>query len=487
VIYAVAPSPLDRNRIWCGTDDGLIQLTTNGGKSWNDVTPSAISAWQKISIIDAGHFDVSTAYAAVNTLRLDDVRPHIYRTHDSGKTWTEIVHGIPEGQTVNVVREDIQRKGLLFAGTERAVYVSFDDGDNWESLRLNMPATSVRDLIIKSDDLAVGTHGRGFWILDNITPLRQWNRDKHETVLFKPQTALRIRWSLNTDTPLPPDEPAGENPPDGAMIDYFLAQDSPATLEIKDKNGNLVRRYTSNDTPVLPDPKRLRIPGYWIRPFAALSSQRGLHRFLWDMHYTPLAGVEPQYPMSAVYRDTAPSPTSPWVVPGEYTVVLTAGGRSYTQRLTVKMDPRVRMSEKELQEQLTLSQQLSELRASLEPIGKVFDSLVPQLTKLREQSLPKNVEDKLDGLNARLKELGPPYPRPGAPPSLHALDSARELFGQIQGVDAAPTDRVKAAVSEVRDQAAVLTKRWPGITGQDVPAVNHELEAIGLTSLRLER
>ena len=483
VIYAVAPSPMDVNRIWCGTDDGLIQLTTNGGKSWNDVTPSAISAWQKISIIDAGHFDAKTAYAAVNTLRLDDVRPHIYRTHDSGKTWIEIVQGIPEGETVNVVREDTQRKGLLFGGTERAVYVSFDDGDNWESLRLNMPATSVRDLIIKDDDLAVATHGRGFWILDDITPLRQWNGNLRETVLFKPQTALRIRWSLNTDTPLPPDEPAGENPPDGAMIDYLLAEDSPVTLEIKTKNGELVRRYSSNDTPVIPDPKKLRIPSYWIRPFAALSSQRGLHRFFWDMHYAPLAGVEPEYPMSAVYRDTPPSPTSPWVVPGEYTVVLTVGGRSYTQRLTVKMDPRVKMSEAELQEQLTLSKQLSELRASLEPIGKVFDSLVEQLTKLREQSLPKNVEDKLNALNTRLKELGPPNARPGAAPSLHALDSANELFGQIQGVDAAPTDRVKAAVNEVPGQATALTKRWQEIVAQDVPALNQNLHAAGLPSV----
>ena len=485
VIYTVAPSPRDGNRIWCGTDDGLIHLTTNGGKSWNDVTPSAISAWQKISIIDAGHFDTNTAYAAVNTLRLDDVRPHIYRTHDSGKTWTEIVHGIPDGQTVNVVREDTQRKGLLFAGTERAVYVSFDDGDNWESLRLNMPATSVRDLIIKDTDVAVATHGRGFWILDNITPLRQWNRDERETVLFKPQIAIRIRWSLNTDTPLPPDEPAGENPPDGAMIDYFLANDAPATLEIKDKNGNLVRRYASSDTPVLPDPKKLKIPSYWIRPFAALSSERGLHRFLWDMHYAPLAGVEPEYPMSAIYRDTAALPTSPWVVPGEYSAVLTVGSRTYMQGLTVKMDPRVKTSEAELQEQLALSQQLSELRVTLEPIGKVFDSLVQQLTKLGAQSLPKNIEEKLNGLNARLKELGPPNARPGAAPSLHALDSARELFGQIQGVDAAPTDRVKAAVNEVRVQAAALTKSWQEIIGQEVPALNQNLQASGLPPMNV--
>ncbi len=487
VIYAVAPSPLEVNRIWCGTDDGLIHLTTNGGKTWNNVTPPAISAWQKISILDASHFDGNAAYAAVNTLRLDDVRPHIYRTHDGGKTWTEIVHGISEGQTVNVVREDTQRKGLLFAGTERAVYVSLDDGDNWEPLRLNMPATSIRDLIIKDDDLAVATHGRGFWILDNITPLRQLTRDQRDTVLFKPQTALRIRWSLNTDTPLPPDEPAGENPPDGAMIDYFLAEDSPVTLEIKDNKSNLVRRYTSADLPVLPDTKKLKIPSYWIRPPQPLSTQRGLHRFLWDMHYTPLPGIEPEYPMSAVNRDTPPSPTSPWVVPGEYTVVLTVGGQSYTQPLTVKMDPRVKMSRSELEEQLTLSQQLSDVRAGLEPIGRTFDSLVERLTKLREQSLPKNVEEKLNALNGKLRELGPPNPRPDATPSLHALDSTKDLFQQIQGVDAPPTDRVKAAVNNVRAQATELTKRWKEIVAQEMPALDQELQAAGLPRLSLAK
>src|SRR5213076_2158844 len=183
VIYTIAPSPLDAKLIWSGTDDGLIHLTTDGGQTWTNVTPPTISAWQKISLIDAGHFDANTAYAAVNTFRIDDVHPHIYRTHDGGKRWTEIVHGISEGQTVNVVREDTARKGLLFAGSERAVYVSLDDGDNWESLRLNMPATSVRDLIIKDDDLAVATHGRGFWILDNVTPLRQWDKGQRDTVV----------------------------------------------------------------------------------------------------------------------------------------------------------------------------------------------------------------------------------------------------------------------------------------------------------------
>jgi photosystem II stability/assembly factor-like uncharacterized protein len=483
VIYTVAPSPLDVNRIWCGTDDGLIHLTSDGGKNWTDVTPPAISAWQKISLIDAGHFDGDTAYAAVNTLRLDDLRPHIYRTHDTGKTWTQIVSGIPERENVNVVREDPQRKGLLFAGTERAVYVSFDDGDNWQSVRLNMPATSVRDLIIKDDDIAIATHGRGFWILDNITPLRQSTGDHRDSFLFTPQTALRIRWSLNTDTPLLPDEPAGENPPDGAMIDYFLAQDSsePVTLEIKDKNGNSVRRYSSTDKPVEPDVKKLRIPRYWIRSVESLSARRGLHRFVWDLHYTPIPGVEPEYPMAAVYRDTPPAPTSPWVTPGDYTVVLTASGTTYTQPLTVKMDPRVKMSAAELQEQFELSRQLCELRSTLEPIGKTFDSLVEQLLKLKERALPKNVEEKLNALDGKLQELGPPHPRPGAPPSLHALDSVKSLFQEIQGVDAPVTDRVKTAVGDVGLQSASLIERWKQIVAHDLPALDNELKAAGLS------
>ncbi len=224
VIYALAPSPLDINRIWAGTDDGLIWITTDDGANWNNITPPQLSAWQKVSVLEASHSDPQTAYAAINTLRLDDLRPHIYRTRDSGKTWTEIVSGIPENENVNSVREDPKRKGLLFAGTERAAYISFDDGDHWQSLRLNMPATSVRDLTIKNDDLAVGTHGRGFWILDDITPLRQLD-DKVVTsnaFLFAPELAYRVRWDTNSDTPLPPDEPAGQNPPDGAIFNYYL-------------------------------------------------------------------------------------------------------------------------------------------------------------------------------------------------------------------------------------------------------------------------
>ncbi|MFY8045638.1 MAG: VPS10 domain-containing protein, partial [Chitinophagaceae bacterium] len=223
VIYTVAPSFKDSNTIWCGTDDGLIHVTRNGGKQWMDVTPSSITSWSKVSLMEASHFDVNTAYAAVNRIRLDDMKPHIYKTHDGGKTWKEIVQGLPN-DPINTVREDPVRKGLLYAGSERAVYVSFDDGEHWQSLRLNMPATSIRDLVIKDDDIVVGTHGRSFWILDDITPLRQISSalSGQPMILYKPQQAWRVRWSTYTDTPVPQEEPAGENPPDGAVINYHL-------------------------------------------------------------------------------------------------------------------------------------------------------------------------------------------------------------------------------------------------------------------------
>src|SRR5438477_2409912 len=230
-----------------------MHVTRDGGKTWKDITPTGVTSWSKVSLIDAGRFDAATAYAAINRIRLDDQRPHIYQTHDAGQTWTEIVHGLPNNAPVNAVREDPVRKGLLFAGTERAVFVSFDDGDDWQPLRLNMPATSIRDLVIHDDDLVVGTHGRSFWILDNMTPLRQINNElaSADAFLFRPQVAYRVRWNLNTDTPLPPEEPAGHNPPDGAIIDYYLRSvtDGPITLEILDSQNKVVRRFTSMSPP----------------------------------------------------------------------------------------------------------------------------------------------------------------------------------------------------------------------------------------------
>ncbi len=360
VVYAIAPSPLDGSRIWAGTDDGLIQLTTSGGSRWRDVTPPEMKAWAKVSIIDASHFDAQEAYVAVNTFRLDDLRPHIYRTRDSGKTWTHITNGIPNGGVVNVVREDPKRKGLLFAGTEQAVYVSFNDGDDWQSLRLNMPATSIRDLIVKDDDIAVATHGRGFWILDDITPLREIDPKIVESpfYLFDPEGAWRFRWDKNTDTPLPPDEPAGQNPPDGAILHYYLKSEAQGgvSIDIIDSSKKLVRRYTSEDAPEPPVEGR-NIPDYWIRPPQVLSAQAGLHRFVWDLHYPPPKAPEFSYPIAAIYKDTPRVPLGTWALPGTYTVKLTVNGKIQTRQLTVKIDPRVKTPAAGLQQQFTVSMQ----------------------------------------------------------------------------------------------------------------------------------
>jgi len=370
VVYTLAPSYSDINRIWAGTDDGLIHVTADGGRTWTNVTPPELKPWAKVSIMDASHTNPLGAYAAINTLRLDDLRPHIYRTRDGGKSWTEIVSGIPAGETVNSVKEDPRRKGLLFAGTERAVYFSIDDGDHWQSLRLNMPVTSIRDLVIKDDDLVVGTHGRSFWILDDITPLRQVDAKTADTdvVLFKPQDALRVRWNMNTDTPLPQEEPAGQNPPDGAVINYFLkgAVAGPLTLEILDAGGKVVRAYSSAD-PVEPVRDEGNVPAYWIRPPQVLSSEAGMHRFVWDLHHTRPTGMRAGFPIAAVYRNTAREPNGVWAHPGAYSVRLTVNGKTYMQPLNLRMDPRVKTPAPALLQQFTLSTQLAE---AMDVIGR---------------------------------------------------------------------------------------------------------------------
>ena len=301
--------------------------------------------------------------------------------------------------------------------------------------------------------------------------------------------ALRVRANLNTDTPLPPDEPAGENPPDGAMIDYFLSKDAsgPVTIEIKDGKGQLVRKYSSADKPVEANPKRLRIPSYWIRPRQSVSTKAGMHRFLWDMHYTPMAGVEPEFPISATYRNTAPQATSPWVVPGDYAVTLAVDGKTFTQPLTVAMDPRVKASAADLREQFDLSWRLYQLRLKLAPIGEKFDNVAEQLTKLKARAAERpDLTQKLEDFVQTLMKFGPPHPRPGAPPSLFVLDSTTHLFDDIQGADAAPTAATKAAAADLETKIGPVIEGWRKLLESDFPVLNEQLKQAGFPEIKTE-
>jgi photosystem II stability/assembly factor-like uncharacterized protein len=347
VIYTVAPSYVAADTIWCGTDDGLIHVTADGGSTWKDVTPPALEPWSKVSLIDAGRFDSKTAYAAINRIRVDDQAPHVYRTHDSGATWAEITTGLPTGP-INTVREDPRRAGLLFCGSERAVFFSVDDGGHWQSLRLNMPATSIRDLVIHGDDVVVGTHGRSFWILDDISLLRQLPLQQGNAFLCPPPPAYQMARSLNTDTPLPPEEPAGQNPPDGAMLDYWLPADAKVTLELVDKAGTVVRRFGSDDPRLRVKPEALTVMVEWVRPPQVLSGRKGAHRWVWDLR-GPRPSVNPapdddtepgSLPISAIWGATPLQPLGDWVPTGTYTVRLTVDGAALEQKLEVRPEPR---------------------------------------------------------------------------------------------------------------------------------------------------
>jgi photosystem II stability/assembly factor-like uncharacterized protein len=492
VIYAVAPSTLKEGVIWAGTDDGLIHLTTDGGAHWTNVTPPQLVPWAKVSIMEAGHFDIQTAYAAINPLRLDVLHPLILRTRDGGKTWDEIRNGIPDGEDVNVVREDPERRGLLFAGTELQVYVSFDDGDHWQSLRQNMPATSVRDVVVKGDDLIAGTHGRGFWIMDDITALRQLNADTSAgaAVMFVPETALRVRWDTNPDTPLPPDEPAAENPPDGAIFDYFLtgAPSGPVALEILDHDDKLVRRFSSADPAPQIDPL-LEIPTYWLRPAVALSSAAGIHRFVWDLHYPPVPGTKLDYPISAIPYNTAPSPTSPWVMPGRYTVRLSVDGTSYTQPLTVRMDPRVKTSEPDLQQQFAVSKQMYDdlllSSAALDEVNALRQKLHSLLDENGKRTPPMVAEfeeklDELAGVESRRRRRTPGNDEETLN---HLRGSLRGLLDLVQGADVAPTSQAVTAADKTHQAVGPLLAQWKELRQHDLPALNEQLRKAKLPGI----
>jgi photosystem II stability/assembly factor-like uncharacterized protein len=495
VIYTVAPSYKAVETIWAGTDDGLIHITRDGGKTWADVTPPGLTAWSKVSLMDAGRFDAATVYAAVNRIRLDDQRPHIYRTHDGGKNWTEIVRGLPENGPVNAVREDPVRKGLLFAGTERAVFVSFNDGDDWQPLRLNMPATSIRDLVIHENDLVVGTHGRSFWILDDILPLRQLTADvvSADAFLFRPAAAYRVKRSVNTDTPLPPDEPTAPNPPDGAMIHYRLKATvtGPFALEILDAAGKLVRRFASNDVPENVDPKSLVIAPEWVRPLRALSAAAGSHRFVWDLHYPPPEGSSRSYPISAVYRNTPSEPQGPVVLPGTYSVRLTVGDRTIEQPLMVKMDPRVTTAKEGLEQQFKLSMQCYDGMKSARTAAAQVRSLRTQVAALKSKAGP--LAEALAALDAKLADLDAGTPGrkreigPTKPTLSRAAAELGRLLAVLQAADALPTTQATAAVEASRTELERLLKQWTDLRDNDIKALNVRLKEAGLGTLELPK
>jgi photosystem II stability/assembly factor-like uncharacterized protein len=466
VIYTIAPSFQNANTIWTGSDDGSIQLTRDGGKSWRNVTPSALTPWSKVSLMEASHFDDQSAYAAINRFKLDDLHPHIYRTHDGGVSWKEIVNGIPADEVVNSVREDPLRRGLLFAGTERAVYFSLDDGEQWQALRLNMPATSIRDLVIHDDDIVVGTHGRSFWILDDMTPIRQIaaKTSPADTYLFQPKLTYRFRRNKNTDTPLPPEEPAGKNPPDGAIINYRLGSDAktPVILEVVNSSGAVVRAFSSADS-VEPVETDLNVPTYWVRPPQRVASSAGTHRFVWDLHYPPPKVLGHDYPISAIYGDTPRYPLGPAVLPGEYTVRLAVNGRSYSQPLTVKMDPRAPITAAGLKIQHDIGVRMNDaISRDFTALGEVRRQRA-LLKAQREGAKAGEVADSLVALDTALGAIES-GPRTGTAENLVRLNG--ELAGvldAVEGADMDPTAQTVAAAADLERSLAAVLSQWSEI------------------------
>jgi photosystem II stability/assembly factor-like uncharacterized protein len=488
VIYSIAPSPKDVNLIWAGTDDGLIHVTRDGGKSWENVTPPEITPWSKLAQMDASHFDSASAYAAVNRLRLDDLRPYIFRTHDGGASWQKIVTGLPDNEPVNTVREDPEKKGLLFAGTERSVYVSFDDGDDWQSLKQNLPPTSIRDLVVHNDDIVVGTHGRSFWILDNITPLRQLSA-QGAPYLFAPQLTYRIRRNNNTDTPLPPEEPAGQNPPDGAAIDYRLESHAAHVfISIADSSGNIVRSFSDADQPIPVDEKRLNVPTYWIRPARALSSAAGMHRFIWDLHYPEPDVLEHEYPISAIYRDTPRYPLGAAVLPGQYRVTLRTDMGMSSQLLEIRIDPRVKTSSQDLQRQFDLDRKIADaLHRDYEAVQQVR-SLRAQLKSLTERKPSAEIATKIADLETKAAALegedGPRYLSTPEGRSLVRLNGGLgTLLSALDSADAAPTTQQSAMVAELEKALQEQLDAWAQIKAKDISSLNDQLKNSGLPTV----
>jgi photosystem II stability/assembly factor-like uncharacterized protein len=462
-IYSIAPSTFEAGPVWVGTDTGLIHLTRDGGRTWVNVTPPGLSDWARISIIDASRHDAATAYAAVDAHRLDDYRPHVYRTHDYGRSWTEITRGIAGNAYVHAVREDPRREGLLFAGTELGVYVSFDDGGNWQPLQLNMPAVPVHDLVVHEDDLVAATHGRSFWILDDVTPLRQLTPviAAKAVAFFAPAAAYRMRRSVNTDTPLAPEFPAGTNPPAGAIFDYFLKSraEGEVALDIRDSHGRVVRLYSSGDRPFSP-PEPPPIAPYWFRPAKPLSKDPGMHRFVWDLRYSRPPLLKPDYSMAVAYgQDAPPTPEGPLVLPGTYEARLTVAGQTFRQSVEVKMDPRVATKPEDLAAMLELDLKISTAIEEDAAAWRRVRDVRAQLKHLRARPAVATSVADLDREASLIEGRPPEIGEPGG--GLMQINLALAgLAIVVESADRAPTAQARAFYVQMRRELDETLARW---------------------------
>jgi photosystem II stability/assembly factor-like uncharacterized protein len=475
VIYSIAPSPLRPNEVWVGTDDGYIQLTRNGGRTWSNVTPPALTPWSKVGMIAASYFHAGTAYASVDRHRLDDFAPYIYRTRDGGKSWQKIAQGIPNGAYVNAIVQDPKQPGLLFAGTELGVYVSFNSGNNWQPLQLNLPVASVRDMVIRENDLVVGTHGRSIWILDDMTPLRHMAAAEQaaargEAYLFPPAPAYRMRPGSEQGTPLPPETPQAKNPPDGAIIDYYLpaAARGPVTLEILDAQGQVVRRYSSAAHPPKLNPRKLSIPAYWIHPPKVLSAAAGGHRWVWNVRYAAPAGTGPRGFYAFFF-----GAGGPWALPGQYTVRLSYDGRTFTRPLTIRMDPRVHVSPAALVAQLHLAQAVGRAQAQ---VGAAFRLAEQLRTRLAKQSGGAALARRTAQLLGVTAPLGPDYSGEGGPShdfsSLRYLNGALAMLSRsVESESVAPTPQERWAWARAQRKMKTVLARWHALRAEDLAAL----------------
>ncbi|PYP42566.1 MAG: hypothetical protein DMD42_11850, partial [Gemmatimonadetes bacterium] len=402
VVYAIAPSPRAAGLLWVGSDDGLIHRTPDGGRHWQNVTPQGLEPWSSIGLLEASPFDTAVAYAAVDRHRVDDFAPYIYRTRDGGAHWTRADEGIAPQAYVQAVRADPERRGLLYAGTETGVYVSFDDGDHWQSLQLNLPVASVRDLAVHGRDLIAATHGRSFWVLDDLAPLRQLGDSalRAPVHLFAPAPAMRLRRSVSNDTPLPPEEPHGTNPPAGAVIDYLLRAPpaGPVTLEVRDARGAVVRRFSSDDR-ATPPAEPVQFADEWLPRLDPPVRNVGLNRFVWDLRYPPPPAARHRYSIAGVAgQGTVAEPQGPLVLPGVYEVRLGVADQTYTRPLRVELDPRVHVADSTLVAQLRLGLDIWNAMAEQHALAGSLRSARDQIRALAGRSLDRATRASLTAL-----------------------------------------------------------------------------------------